>query len=105
MDTVRVGFEAVAWTTPAPDVRQKVYAEGGRRLRLVEFGEGFVEPDWCLRGHIGFVLEGVGRLEFRGSEVTLRAGDGILIPPGNPHAHKLTVLGKVFRVFLVEDMP
>ena len=104
MDTSRVDSEAVPWTVPGPNVRFKVHREGTRQIRIVEFSEGFAEPDWCLRGHIGLVLEGVGRLQFQGSEVTLKEGDGVFLQPGDKHKHKLTVLSKVVRVVLVEDV-
>jgi quercetin dioxygenase-like cupin family protein len=103
MHDVRVDFDAIPWTAPAPNVRFKAYKEGSRQIRLVEFSEGFVEPDWCRKGHIGYVLEGSGRLQFPGFEATAKEGDGIFIPAGEEHRHKLTVLSKVLRVFLVED--
>ena len=104
MNTSRVDFDNIPWTTPMPNVRFKVYRDGSRQLRIVEFGQGFVEPDWCLRGHIGLVLEGSGRLQFEGSEFAFKEGDGVFIPAGEEHKHKLTVLSKVVRVILVEDV-
>jgi quercetin dioxygenase-like cupin family protein len=104
MNTNKVDFDAIGWTTPMPNVRFKVHRQGNRQLRLVEFSEGFVEPDWCTRGHIGLVLEGAGRLQFQGSEITLKAGDGIFLQAGEEQKHKLTVLSKVVRIILVEDV-
>ncbi|MHC4707131.1 MAG: hypothetical protein ACYS8I_08610, partial [Planctomycetota bacterium] len=43
--------------------------EGGRKLRLVEFSKEFVEPDWCSRGHIGYVLEGQMEVNFDGKVI------------------------------------
>jgi len=103
MSAIRVDFDGIPWATPMPNVRVKAYKEGNRQLRMVEFAEGFVEQDWCIRGHIGFVLEGTGRLQFQDSEITLSKGDGIFIPPGEQHKHKLIVLSKV-TVVLVEDV-
>ena len=37
MNVFRIDFESMAWDPIRPDVRQKVYCEGGRQLRLVEF--------------------------------------------------------------------
>jgi quercetin dioxygenase-like cupin family protein len=102
MDTCRVDFEQMEWVTPMPGVRYKVYRQAGRRLRLVEFAEGFQEPDWCLNGHIGYVLTGHGQVAFPTHTIECRRGDGLFIPPGETCKHKLTVL-KTIRAVLVED--
>jgi quercetin dioxygenase-like cupin family protein len=104
MNTFRVDFDAIPWTAPAPSVRFKAFREGRRQIRLVEFSEGFVEADRCRKGHIGYVLEGSGRLRFPDREEIAGAGDGIFIPSGEEHRHKLTVLSKVLKVVLVEDV-
>jgi quercetin dioxygenase-like cupin family protein len=104
MKASKVDFDSLPWTTPMPNVRFKVHKDGNRQLRLVEFSAGFVEPDWCLRGHFGLVLEGTGVLQLTASEVAFKAGEGIFIPAGEEHKHKLTVLSKVVRVILVEDV-
>lgn len=104
VETCRIDFDALPWQSPAACVRQKVFASGSRRLRLVEFAHGFVEPDWCLKGHIGYVLSGRGELTFEGRSVPFGPGDGIFIPAGLEHRHKTTVLSDVCRVILVEDV-
>ncbi len=86
-----------------PGVRFKAFEQDGRRLRLVEFARGFQEPDWCRKGHIGYVLEGEGELHLSGQTVRLKAGDGIFIPAGEEHKHRLHVSGGIFRVVLVEE--
>ena len=103
MARCRVDLAAMEWQQPAKAVRSRCYREGGRQLRLVEFGEGFIEADWCLKGHIGYVLEGRAELELEDETVSFGPGDGIFIPAGEGHKHKLTVLSEVFRVVLVED--
>ncbi len=103
MEHYRVDFESMPWEQPAPGVRCKAYEQDGRRLRLAEFSKDFVEPDWCTKGHIGYVLEGAMEVDFRGHVVTFRAGDGLFIPPGHVHGHKARVLTDLVRVFLVES--
>lgn len=100
----RVDFETLPWESPMPGVRQKVAVQGNRRLRLVEFAAGFVEPGWCAKGHIGYALEGKMELAFEDSTVVLGPGDGVIIPAGQGHKHKATVLSDVFRAMLVEDV-
>lgn len=87
-----------------PGVRFKAFEHHGRKLRLVEFTRGFQEPDWCRRGHIGYVLEGEGELHFSKHTVELKAGDGLFIPPGEEHKHRLHIPGAGLRVVLVEEL-
>lgn len=86
-----------------PGVRFKAYEQDGRKLRLVEFTRDFKEPDWCRKGHAGYVLEGEGELRIGDQLVPLKSGDGILIPSGEPHRHMLCVLSERMRFVLVED--
>ena len=99
----RINWDCLPWTTPIPGVRFKGFEQNGRKLRLVEFARGFKEPDWCRKGHIGYVLEGEGELQLSGQTVSLKAGDGIFIPVGEEHKHLLHVLGERIRVVLVEE--
>jgi len=69
----RIDFGDVAWQAPAPGQRSKVVERGGKRLRLVEFAEGFAEDDWCTAGHAGVVLEGALTVAFRASDEVSRA--------------------------------
>jgi ethanolamine utilization protein EutQ (cupin superfamily) len=103
METCKIDFDAIPWQSPAAGVRQKVVARNSRRLRLVEFAHDFVEADWCLKGHIGYVLEGRMELVMKDRRLLFGPGDGIFIPTGPEHGHKVMVLSDVVRVVLVED--
>lgn len=102
LEHYRLPFESMRWEQPATGMRVKAYEQDGQRLRLVEFTRDFVEPEWCTKGHIGYVLEGEMAVDFHGQVVTFRAGDGLFIPPGDKHGHKARVLTDTARVFLVE---
>jgi quercetin dioxygenase-like cupin family protein len=106
MDAAAVSFawDAIAWETPAPGVRTKTVVRGGKKLRLVEFGRDFVEPEWCTRGHAGLVLEGEMDLNVDGSIVKLRAGDAVMLPGGAEHRHKHHATIAPTRLFLVEEI-
>ena len=67
---------------PLAGAKYKVFQQGNRRLRLVEFTKGFTEPHWCTKGHIGYVLEGELDIDFAGDVVRFSAGDGLFIPEG-----------------------
>ncbi len=99
MDAV-IDLEGLPWQEVATGARAKICVRGSQRVRLVEFVDGFVEPDWCTAGHGGQVLEGACTLLDRAGERRLQAGDVIAIPAGDESAHK-AVLGPGERVLLL----
>ena len=103
MEQYKVDFESMGWESPAEGVRFKVYEQDGRKLRLVELGKGFVEPDWCTKGHIGYILEGQMEIDFNGEKEVFGPGDGLFIPAGEEHRHKGRVLTDTVKVILAED--
>jgi len=103
MKQYRIDFESVEWEMPADGVRFKAYEQDGKKLRLVEFGRNFVEPDWCTKGHIGLILEGQIEIDFNGEKEVFGPGDGIFIPAGKDHKHKGRVLTDKVKAILVED--
>ena len=96
-------FESMEWEAPAEGVRFKAYEQDGRKLRLIEFGREFVEPDWCMKGHIGYILEGQMEIDFDGDKEVFGPGDGVFIPAGEEHKHKGRALTDTVKVILVED--
>lgn len=104
MDRYKVDFDSISWESPATGVRFKRHSESGRQIRLVEFSREFVEPDWCTRGHIGYVLDGRCEIDFDGHVVEYGPGDGIFIPAGEEHKHMASVLTDVVLVVLIEDV-
>jgi Cupin domain len=106
MDTggaIAIAFDEIAWLTVAPGLRTKTVVHGGRKLRLVELGRDFVEPDWCTRGHAGLVLEGAIDIDVAGTVLRFRAGDGLFIPAGEEHHHRHHATLATARLFLVEE--
>ena len=99
----KIDFKSMEWESPADGVRFKAYQQGGRKLRLVEFAKEFVEPDWCTKGHIGYILEGQMEIDFDGKIVAFGPGDGLFIPAGEEHKHKARVLTDKVKVIAVED--
>ncbi len=102
MSTRKIDFLSQPWETPAPNVRMKVHKGLETQLRMVEFTSGFVEADWCLRGHTGYVLHGRMEVDFDGTVETFEAGDGLLIPSGEEHKHKARILTETVTLILVE---
>jgi ethanolamine utilization protein EutQ (cupin superfamily) len=103
MTQYKVDFNLISWNMPATGVRSKVHEHGGKQLRLVEFTDKFIEPDWCTKGHIGFVLEGKLEVNFNGKLIVFKPGDGLFIPAGKDNKHMAKVLTDVVKLILVED--
>ena len=103
MEKCKVDFDSLPWQSPLKGARFKAFQQGNRKLRLLEFSRGFVEPDWCTKGHIGYVLEGELDIDFNGTLVRFSAGDGAFIPAGTENQHKAIVVTDVVRLILVED--
>jgi quercetin dioxygenase-like cupin family protein len=99
----KVDFDSLQWQTSLQGARYKAFQHGARTLRLVEFTKDFVEPEWCRKGHIGYVLAGEMDISFGGTAVRFAAGDGLFIAAGEENRHKATVITDVVRLILVED--
>lgn len=83
-----IDFDAIPWNEPAKGVRTKAMIKDNQQIRLVEFSYGFVELDWCLNGHAGYVFDGEFAIDYSGAIERYKAGDVILIPKGENDKHK-----------------
>ena len=104
MEPCKIDFESIPWENPAPGMRVRTCEQGGKRVRLVEFSREFVEPDWCPKAHIGYVLEGMLEINFAGRLVLFRPTDGLFVPGGEESKHKARALTEITRLLLVEDI-
>jgi hypothetical protein len=77
MVAFKVDFEALEWQSSLPGARAKVHRDGPRQLRLVEFTSDFVEPHWCEKGHVGYVVSGTLEVDFRGRVIRFPEGSGL----------------------------
>ena len=98
----KVLFDALPWQKVAEGLRSKTVQFGGKRLRLLEYAQQFVEPDWCEKGHAGLVLKGELEVDFQGRKVCFPEGSGLFIPAGEKHKGRTVTPGVL--LFLVEDI-
>lgn len=85
MSFTRLPFTSLPWTVGAHPLEQKKIV-AGHPVGLLEFAPGFEDPNWCTRGHIIYVLEGVLELGLDGDSAELvRAGDGCVLARGTRH--------------------
>ena len=103
MTEYKIDFGSIAWESPMEGIRQKIYRIDNHRLRLVEYSKN-MPPHWCVKGHVGCVLEGQLRLEFEHEIQTYCSGDGICIPDGREHRHSAQVLTDTVTVVFFEDV-
>ena len=104
MEKYIIDFASMAWEKPTPGVLEKAVVQSGKKLRLVEFTKDFVEPDWCRKGHFGYVLEGELEIDFNGISIKAKKGDGIMIPAEEKAKHKAKILSPSAKLVLVEDL-
>jgi hypothetical protein len=62
-----------------------------------------MEPHWCDRGHLGYILEGRFEIEFAEGTYVFEARDGVIIPSGATSRHRARVLTVVVRAVFVKD--
>jgi ethanolamine utilization protein EutQ (cupin superfamily) len=98
----KVDFNALSWDVPMKGIRSRAVSHGGRQLRLVEYTPA-MEPHWCEKGHIGYVLEGRFEISFDDETVIYESGDGVFIPSGRQHRHMGRALTDVVRCVFVEE--
>jgi ethanolamine utilization protein EutQ (cupin superfamily) len=98
-----VEFDNLPWQSPVKGIRFKAVTHGSRRLRLVEYTRD-MDPHWCEKGHIGYLLEGRFEISFDKGSFKFNPGDGIFIPPGREHRHMGKALSGVARALFVEDV-
>lgn len=104
MERYKIYFNDLDWQSPVRGMRFKSFRQDSRQLRLVEFAMDFIEPEWCEKGHAGYVLEGILEIDFHGNKVSYQAGDGLLIPAGQEHGHKARSLTPITRLVLFENI-
>jgi quercetin dioxygenase-like cupin family protein len=95
-----VEFDKMEWQEPAIGLRYKSFVDGMQQMRMVEFSEGFVELDWCKKGHAGYVIDGEFSNNYNGKLERYKEGDIFFIPKGEQAKHK-AILGKGEKVTLL----
>ena len=96
VDEFIVKFDDIKWDVPdwAADkgittYREKRYVGDNRRMRLVEFSEGFDSPGFCQAGHSGIVLKGQFHIDLNGTMILCKKGQTFNYPAGPDTKHKV----------------
>jgi quercetin dioxygenase-like cupin family protein len=84
MSYAAIRFPSVPWASGAHPLERKK-SDPEHPVTLLEFAPGFGDPNWCARGHTGYVLEGSLSLEFEDRVEPIGTGEGFVIDPGTRH--------------------
>lgn len=105
-----IPFTNVDWTSIDPDVHAgtsgtaawRTIERDGLRVRIVEYGAGWVSDHFCPRGHVLLVLDGELHLERQdGSVQVLRPGMGFIAGDDTDNMHS-TRAPRGARAFIVD---
>lgn len=96
-------MEWTSWEKPGANGRVKISYIGNKRLRLLELPPGFNEEHWCLKGHVGYVLQGEFTIHYEDRKVSCSPGMGFVIPDGDPHRSQ-GMEGNPTLVFVLDEM-
>ncbi|MES2606315.1 MAG: hypothetical protein V4603_15380 [Pseudomonadota bacterium] len=103
MSAFKINFEAMPWQEGREGVRFKLYCEGDRQLRLVDFGTADGYDSWCELGHIGYVIKGSLSIDCNGVVHAFKTGDGIFLPSGPDSRHRAVTIEPGTQLVMVED--
>lgn len=68
--------------------QERCFEQAGLRLRLVDYGPGYVADHWCDRGHVLYVLSGEMTVVLKdGREMRLKPGMGFCVSDFGDAAH------------------
>lgn len=99
-----IDFKGIDWVAPSVGVRFKAIIKHNKKVRLVEFSEGFIESDWCRNGHVGYVLDGSFTIDFNGTLERYEKGDILFVPQGENDKHKVIMEKNGWvQLLLIED--
>ena len=84
-------------------VQTRAHQSGDVRLRLVEYGAGYLADHWCSKGHIIYVLAGALGIEHENGKPAcmLSAGMSWQVADGEGPAHRVRSETGA-RVFIVD---
>ena len=102
-EPTRFDFERLPWNTGPTGIRSKTALGDGRRIRLVELEGNDREHDWCVTGHVGYVLEGELEIAFEDRMERFTTGAGFFIRSGEDERHKPKAVSRRVVLLLLED--
>jgi len=84
MTQATIPFPTMPWQPGAHPLERKKH-DTSHSVTILEFEPGFLDPNWCERGHVGYVLSGSVRLEYEKEATFLGEGEAFVIGAGTRH--------------------
>ena len=105
MQKLTASFDEMSWETTHPGIREKKIVTGARVIRLLKLTDELTHPDWCTKGHTGYVVEGSFILNINGEEIVLNQGDVFHVEEDDPAQRHIPVVesGGGVTLLLVEE--
>lgn len=100
LDSLEWG-ESINWDKEG--TRIKYLEIGGQALRLQEFSPRFIDPTWCDKAHVGFVIKGELEIDFK-EDGKKRFPEGVDLIIQHGKKHKTRSIAEITQLFLVEDI-
>ncbi len=100
----KIQFEQMEWVEVGDGMRFKRFQQDELQLRLVEWDKAMVHPNWCLKGHVGYMVEGEVEIDIAGKVFNYKKGDVFVLPDGEAHKHRPKVLTEKAQFFAVEKV-
>jgi hypothetical protein len=110
MKLPQLGFTVTDWSA-APAIVQRgetgqavsrMFESGDLRVRVVDYGAGYLADHWCDRGHVLYVLEGELDVELRdGRTFAFKLGMSFQVSDHGDAAHRVYSRSGA-RVFIVD---
>jgi quercetin dioxygenase-like cupin family protein len=84
---IAIELSRTDWTPDVPGIHAREAYLEGRRWAIVEYAPGAKRHEWCVDGHVGFVLSGTVEYEFEdgGAPLTVGEGDAFALSTGRAH--------------------
>ena len=78
------------------------FDSGGLRVRIVDYGPGYLADHWCDRGHVLHIISGEMTVELAdGREVHMEPGNSFCVSDHGDAAHRVWT-SKGCQVFIVD---
>ena len=96
----KIDFELLPWEYLPGNIIQKRKENSLMKFRKIRLYSGYVS-EHCTRAHFGYVIDGNIEIDFESDSIVFQKGDGIEIPGGKNHCHRLKV-PEYAELFLME---
>jgi mannose-6-phosphate isomerase-like protein (cupin superfamily) len=101
---VAIELSRTDWVADVPGIRARETHVEGHRWAIVEYAPGAQRHEWCLDGHVGFVISGAVEYEFEDGGRSLMIGEGDAFALSTGRAHRgANRSSQATRLFVIDE--